>query len=1074
MSEPITLTAMAVGALLNIVANRTDRTIDWVTDVLSRLGEEGKIPPNHDVANACRLSLRKALRKLAQDMDLEVERPRNWVQAFANRLDRHGNWKPALEWWSTSDGEWFREFVAAIESDHALNRFDLRQAMESPNLLRAARNRSTAEVIDYFNAAMVDWTDRTVQRGTRPAFFADWIHGGWPMSRDERAPRITLYQVWCLHFQDHLKKNSDVSRILVADWLGGLDEELRNSTAALGELGAHLDEGFGDLRRAVERLQAELDRIFDAVAKRPHLDLSLFAFEPGDVLDIRRLDYRRERTKFASPHELMSRLEYFLRPNPEANAGDVAWCLLTAPSGCGKSRLAAELCKEARRNGFHAGFLLATDDESWSKALQSWVIDADTLVVVDYAAMRAEDARKLICRFARVEKNNLRQGARLRVLLLETPIAHRVDSWWKKRLFGWGIGNDSDYLLGTLHVPRGSQRPRRFEQIEPLAMPKIEDDCLLRIVGEVFDELGLPEARRPTPESILRGLGKVDPERRPLFAMLYAEAVWEAARQGPQHHSTWTGNQLDLLHGILDRQFAHWTKRWGDRLDSAHVNLLVLASLCESIGDDQLSNMPPDGCTLPDPKGAASDANTLDHALYRHLTIGQYGETRGPLVGLKPTLLAQALYLARLAGREGVQLACERNVEAISRETARLAHRAFQIDPHCVLWFCGRTLFEFHPAEGTSELLDTLADLPWTGRATEHPSARLALAMILKRFGRDEAASRVLREMHASDAPGQEWRETARFVLETLQLSGRSASTGNEGEFRLAGRFADRFVRNTASPEHFDRFCQARDRIVDGKDASPPADKASLATFLMMAAWGTNMRYFGGESRKENDRVRIFSAIAEKVPRALQVLTWSGRRHLVLDERSPPLPDGRHQMNLGTVRGVSLIFPTNERTFGGAFLRGERSLYDLTADDILSPDEESESNRPLFIVDLVLVLDGLFDLYLRQEIGYIFDGWESSEIAEITERVDLLSAGERGPKTGLLAFPDHFQSLRSQYAKRPIVVAPFTGRGLGEPFARRWHKGGVFELRDNPSADGDKLYVFRWDPDDARQAAAAE
>jgi hypothetical protein len=167
---------------------------------------------------------------------------------------------------------------------------------------------------------------------------------------------------------------------------------------------------------------------------------------------------------------------------------------------------------------------------------------------------------------------------------------------------------------------------------------------------------------------------------------------------------------------------------------------------------------------------------------------------------------------------------------------------------------------------------------------------------------------------------------------------------------------------------------------------------------------------------------------------------------------------------VGRVRGISLIFPTNERTFGGPYLRGEKSLYELSANDILAPGEQNEMNKPVLIIDLVLVWEGLFDLYLRQEINSIFEGWDSDLIADITERVDLLSTAE-GQIDGspLKHLYDHFELLGRHYGQRPTVIAPFTGKGLGEPFARRWNRGGTFVLQGHKSADDDKLYVLQWD-----------
>lgn len=166
-----------------------------------------------------------------------------------------------------------------------------------------------------------------------------------------------------------------------------------------------------------------------------------------------------------------------------------SWKLLCGSGGMGKSRLALELVKRARAAHWRAGFLERfKDEEYWSR----WEPSRPTLLVVDYAAGRVEDLRKMQRGLAERRTPPRRP---VRVLLIERdPEDSRLREIWA----------DAPHTVG------GSARKK---------------DLLLKRmdVQHIFHH-------------VLGGVEKVaqadqalsvidDAERRPLYAYLIADAL---------------------------------------------------------------------------------------------------------------------------------------------------------------------------------------------------------------------------------------------------------------------------------------------------------------------------------------------------------------------------------------------------------------------------------------------------------------------------------------------------------------------------------------------------------------------
>jgi tetratricopeptide (TPR) repeat protein len=261
----ITLADFCIGVLGNWVARHLDPAKESLGEsIYNRLSSDSvNLPPNHDVARACRDSLQQALLMMAQAMELKVYRPKTLVEAFGNRRDEAGQRKPMLTWWSTEHGKWFDEFVREIQSDESLQKFRL-EISEAASLNHSLRTRTDATtdamLEDRFRRTLIDWTERCVQTGKRPECFDEFVQQGWPIEVDKPTVRVTLYQVWCLFLQDHVKKNDAMFRILTVDWLTSIHEQLKDRDPTLEEMVTAVQEPLGELSMLLVPRLADLSQ----------------------------------------------------------------------------------------------------------------------------------------------------------------------------------------------------------------------------------------------------------------------------------------------------------------------------------------------------------------------------------------------------------------------------------------------------------------------------------------------------------------------------------------------------------------------------------------------------------------------------------------------------------------------------------------------------------------------------------------------------------------------------------------------------------------------------------------------
>ncbi len=295
-----------------------------------------------------------------------------------------------------------------------------------------------------------------------------------------------------------------------------------------------------NLRDAAAQLIAEL-------TPQPKLFLNLF--DAGSQDSLNRFHYGSRKTPFVGRENEMARLDRFLDHD-----SPFRWWLIHGPGGLGKSRLALELC--LRRGGsWRVGFLPC---EHTAQDVDGWIPDEPILLVADYASGR-ERAKELGRTIKDLSGRADEFPFPVRLLLLERD----AGDWWLDRLRESGGGR------------READKSRHEE---PMPLGGLTEGGL----RPVMQACGLAEAWMA---ELLPALSEMDPEGRPLFAALMADAV-----AGGRPQSQFWQAKEDLIGGVLDREEERFWKP--AEITGADKDLLALATLCGGVGLTDLNALP--------------------------------------------------------------------------------------------------------------------------------------------------------------------------------------------------------------------------------------------------------------------------------------------------------------------------------------------------------------------------------------------------------------------------------------------------------------------------------------------------
>ena len=386
---------------------------------------------------------------------------------------------------------------------------------------------------------------------------------------------------------------TNATRASVANVQSAIDELAAVERARHRAIRARLDE----MGESLDQILARLGEISAAVGRIESTQQNLVApqLAPLPVAD---RENERNRFLFRSQRLSMVGRDAELKELYSWLDRDDAfgWDLWTGPAGCGKSRLALQLCLDRNKTGWKTGFYRWTNGHQ--PAWHLWMPTQSWLIVFDYVAEHAdvigEAIVTLASRSAVGSSEPLPQGIKVRFLLLErglppegTNLATDGDPSKRESLLGL---NFEVPWLGTLRV-KGDVMPREFcatHARNNVAVPQrslggVPVDAARAIIREEAQLAGNVLSENAINDH-LSFASRIDPLLRPLFVAMAAEAIRD---RGASFEFDEAGDQFDaLVNYIRDKEWRHAAQRLREHPTSPVTDvepwrrLAVVATMC--------------------------------------------------------------------------------------------------------------------------------------------------------------------------------------------------------------------------------------------------------------------------------------------------------------------------------------------------------------------------------------------------------------------------------------------------------------------------------------------------------------
>ena len=401
---------------------------------------------------------------------------------------------------------------------------------------------------------------------------------------------------------------------------GRREELLQEHGSALVALNQELEARFDQVKAALNataddlaELQSwtrsvdkRLDELLAATAARPRLHIPLLPESEGSRFKAgaRRTNLHGRATEFED-------LQRFLD-----DSRPFCWWIITGEGGVGKTRLALDFCLE-RMTDWNVGFLERDVDANWDlDTWRKWQPSSPTLIVIDYVVARAERLGAIIAHLAE------RTNQTVRLLLLERDAGREGDADWYRR-FRYG-----EHGSGSRQTAIDGSRFAEPRELKGLS----SDEDLEKTIRDFLDRTDRT-ATDAQVQRLVDLLPHVDPKRRPLFAVLLAEAGLDSETDAAQ----W--NAETLVREILEREH----QRAFNALDGPTVrrlqNLFALATIVGGLDDDADLDPLINANILPDPDiwEDFGDVRFFDAAV-----------TLDRVPAVEPDILGECLVLRRL------------------------------------------------------------------------------------------------------------------------------------------------------------------------------------------------------------------------------------------------------------------------------------------------------------------------------------------------------------------------------------------------------------------------------------------
>ena len=308
-----------------------------------------------------------------------------------------------------------------------------------------------------------------------------------------------------------------------------------------------------------------------------------------------------------------------LRAFADSPAPYALWALI-APSGAGKTRLAAEWMLECREErGWHVGFLDNLEPDPWS----DWRPTANTLIVVDYIHNYGKAIKAILDRCKTLGNENALASTTVRILAIDHVFPGRFADIL--HYAHWGEVFENKITLDARKDVFFAETPLRLSDSED------RDSVLREIIAEVGGELAEDDERVVEAMDALKKME--DAAQHPLFAALMGDAIY---RNVPEYKS-W--NRIQLIEYYLDtKNRLPWL--WDDNPVGFWVGCVVAtATIRDGADKAALFDLMPDTETVGGKEIEVSSARPVIEAQYTHITSSPV--LWGRLEAFKPDILGE-------------------------------------------------------------------------------------------------------------------------------------------------------------------------------------------------------------------------------------------------------------------------------------------------------------------------------------------------------------------------------------------------------------------------------------------------
>ncbi|WOO41346.1 hypothetical protein [Rubellicoccus peritrichatus] len=387
------------------------------------------------------------------------------------------------------------------------------------------------------------------------------------------------------------------------------------------QLGKNADQKQQELLAKLEELNRPLDELIQQ-SKSQHdtflekfRELAQWRHEPALIpieepetesneLTLRALEYQRQWLPWQE-HSKAEKARDELTRFMDDPRGFLWWGVI-GEGGVGKSRLALQLCRDFIAEGWSAGFI----QRHWLEAncARPFLPSKDTLIVVDYAALRHEDLWRLMANLADCQNKatlDTSQG-RVRVLLLERPntFAFRTKrdesraevQQVRKWLYQRREEEDDTEVGKTLgEVGLGAEgvwlKDEESLWLEPPSTAEEQREILLDVMERLKPDTPV-DIQQADDEAFWKTVDRLTAHGRLLYLQLIARIIIEDGSISLLQKE----DQVDLLDRILDMEIQrrwlrviegncqeHGLKGQGHEILACVLRYIGIATLCHSL-----------------------------------------------------------------------------------------------------------------------------------------------------------------------------------------------------------------------------------------------------------------------------------------------------------------------------------------------------------------------------------------------------------------------------------------------------------------------------------------------------------